>query len=87
MLALQGDPTTGGFGYLRYHDMGHEAWNFLSSQGKVYGYIPRETTVKHPLGGSKRDAKLEGDNCGLARSPNQHWPNCDCWMVRRRNSL
>ena len=24
------------------------------------GDIPRETTVKHPLGGSKRDAKLEG---------------------------
>ena len=41
----KGDPTTGGFAYLREHDMGHEAWNFLSSQGKVYGYIPRETTV------------------------------------------
>lgn len=56
----KGDPTTGGFGYLREHSMGHEAWNFLPRHGKVYGYIPRETAVREPLGGSRRDATVDG---------------------------
>jgi hypothetical protein len=40
--------------------MGHEAWNFLPVRGKVYGYIPRLTTVRDALGASPNDAVLEG---------------------------
>lgn len=65
------DPTLGGHGYLREHTMGHEAWNFSAVRGKVYGYIPRETTVKvERLGASARDAVLDGVTVvWLARHP------------------
>lgn len=56
----KGDPTIGGFGHLRKHDMGHEAWNFLPVKGKVYGYIPRSTTVRDALGASPHDAVISG---------------------------
>lgn len=65
------DPTLGGHGYLRKHAMGHEAWNFSHTRGKVYGYIPRETTVKiERLGASPRDAVMNGVTVvWLARHP------------------
>lgn len=65
------DPTLGGHGYLRDHVVGHEAWNFLPTRGKVYGYIPRETTVNiERLGATRRDAAVQGVTVvWLARHP------------------
>lgn len=59
-VGTKGDPTIGGFGHLRRHDMGHEAWNFLAVKGKVYGYIPRSTTVRDALGASPEDSAVSG---------------------------
>lgn len=52
------DPTLGGHGYLREHSMGHEAWNFLPYRGRVYGYVPREATVRIERLGATRDASM-----------------------------
>lgn len=65
------DPTLGGHGYLREHAMGHEAWNFLPYRGRVYGYVPREATVRIERLGATRDAaRLDGVTVvWLARHP------------------
>lgn len=55
------DPTLGGHGWLRTHKLGHEAWNFLPYHGKVYGYVPRETTVRlENFSAAKTDETLSG---------------------------
>ena len=39
------DPTLGGHGYLKSHSLGHEAWTFLSTGGRVYGYVPGSSNI------------------------------------------
>jgi len=65
------DPTLGGFGHLRDHTHGNEAWNFAPYHGQIYGYVPRESSIKlERLGASKQDATLPGVTVvWLARDP------------------
>lgn len=74
MVSYQGDandPTLGGHGYLQTHDLGHEAWNFLPTAGRVYGYVPRSATIQlHRLGAPRRADSLDDVTVvWLARSP------------------
>lgn len=39
------DPTLGGHGYLKSHTLGHEAWTFLPTGGRVYGYVPGSSNI------------------------------------------
>ena len=65
------DPTLGGHGYLQTHDLGHEAWNFLPTDGRVYGYVPRSATITlTKLGASRQTESLDGVTVvWMARSP------------------
>lgn len=40
------DQTRGGHKDLQSHNRGYEAWNFLPTDGHVYGYVPGPTTIK-----------------------------------------
>lgn len=66
-----GDPTLGGHGYLRKNVLGHESWNFLDTDGRLYGYIPRSANVLlNRLGADRRATELEDVTViWLARSP------------------
>lgn len=66
-----GDPTLGGHGYLRKNFQGHETWNFLDTNGRLYGYIPRSANVLLVrLGADRRATELEDVTVvWLARSP------------------
>jgi hypothetical protein len=68
---LTNDPTLGGFGWLKAHDYGHEAWNFLPVRGRLYGYVPRSAQIRLTrLGAGSRDEKIAGVTVvWIARSP------------------
>ena len=65
------DPTLGGHGYLKANKTGHEAWNFLPSGKKVYGYVPRQARINIAnLGGTSTDDKADGVTVvWIARNP------------------
>lgn len=67
----RGDRTLGGFGYLKDHAVGHEAWNFAPLRGSMFGYIPRSLKVNlRKLGGSTGDTEVHGVTVvWIARSP------------------
>ncbi len=74
MVAYKGpynDPTIGGHGWLKTHDYGHEAWNFLPESGKLYGYIPRSARINlQRLGAGRKDEQLAGVTVvWVARNP------------------
>jgi len=74
MVAYKGpnnDPTIGGHGWLKSHDYGHEAWNFLPHEGKLYGYVPRSARINlRRLGSAPKDDKLTGVTIvWVARNP------------------
>lgn len=74
MVAYKGptnDPTIGGHGWLKSHDYGHEAWNFLPHQGKLYGYVPRSARINlRRLGSAPKDDELTGVTVvWVARNP------------------
>jgi len=74
MVAYQGptnDPTLGGHGWLRTHDYGHEAWNFLPHEGMLYGYVPRSARINlRKLGARANVEQLDGVTVvWVARSP------------------
>lgn len=55
------DPITGGFGYFKDHDFGHEAWNFAPHRGRLLGYIPGSRGVNlRNLGGVAGAESVEG---------------------------
>lgn len=55
------DPITGGFGYFKDHDFGHEAWNFAPRQQKLWGYIPGSRGVNlRNLGAESGSTSLDG---------------------------
>lgn len=65
------DPTLGGHGWLKAHDYGHEAWNYLPYKGRVFGYVPRSAQIRLArLGGTSRDERIDGVTVvWIARSP------------------
>lgn len=65
------DPTLGGHGWLKDHDYGHEAWNFLPHKGRVYGYVPRSARINlRRLGAPPRAEQVDGVTVvWIARSP------------------
>lgn len=65
------DPTLGGHGWLKKHDYGHEAWNFLPEKGRCYGYVPGAGRVNiRNLGATSRDESVQGVTVvWVARSP------------------
>jgi len=74
MVAYKGpynDPTIGGHGWLKNHDYGHEAWNFLPQATRLYGYIPRSARINlQKLGAGRKDERLAGVTVvWVARSP------------------
>lgn len=74
MVAYKGptnDPTIGGHGWLKSHDYGHEAWNFLPHQGKLYGYVPRSARINlRRLGSALKDDEFTGVTVvWVARNP------------------
>lgn len=55
------DPTLGGHGYLKTHDIGGESWNFLPTKKRCFGYVPRSASISlRRLGGMSRDEELHG---------------------------
>jgi hypothetical protein len=74
MVSYQGldnDPTIGGHGWLKTHDYGNEAWNFLPHRGKLYGYVPRSARIDlRRLGATNKDERLAGVTVvWVARNP------------------
>lgn len=74
MVSYQGvnnDPTLGGHGWLKNHDYGHEAWNFLSVKGELYGYVPRSARINlKRLGANSKDEMIAGVTVvWIARNP------------------
>lgn len=74
MVAYRGpdnDPTLGGHGWLKTHDYGHEAWNFLPHQRNLYGYVPRSARINlKRLGAARGDDLMTGVTVvWVARSP------------------
>jgi hypothetical protein len=69
--ATAGDPMIGGHGHLRSSSVGHEAWNFQPHRGRVYGYIPRNSSIAlERLGASKKADTLDGVTViWVARNP------------------
>jgi hypothetical protein len=65
------DPTIGGHGWLKNHDYGHEAWNFLPHKGKLYGYVPRSQRIDlKRLGATAKENRVSGATVvWIARSP------------------
>ena len=74
MVAYKGptnDPTIGGHGWLKSHNFGYEAWNFLPYRNKLYGYVPRSARINlRSLGATKKNEKLTGVTVvWIARNP------------------
>jgi len=74
MVSYQGptnDPTLGGHGWLKTHDYGHEAWNYLPHDGNLYGYVPRSARIDiKRLGAGTTDERLDGVTVvWIARNP------------------
>ena len=74
MVSYQGptnDPTLGGHGWLKTHDYGHEAWNYLPHGGNVYGYVPRSARINiKKLGAGRNDEQVDGVTVvWIARNP------------------
>lgn len=65
------DPTLGGHGWLKTHDYGYEAWNFLPQNGKLHGYVPRSARIRlQRLGAQSKDQQLSDVTVvWIARSP------------------
>jgi len=65
------DPTLGGHGWLKAHDSGLEAWNFLPYRKKLYGYVPRSARIDiRRLGAASTDEQTTGVTIvWLARNP------------------
>jgi len=57
----KGDLTLGGHKYLREHQFGLEAWNYLPRNGRLYGYIPGSTSINiSKLGAHPKDPQIDG---------------------------
>ncbi len=74
MVSYQGptnDPTLGGHGWLKTHDYGHEAWNYLPHEGNLYGYVPRSARINiDRLGAGIADEQLDDVTVvWIARNP------------------
>ncbi|WP_343654257.1 protein NO VEIN domain-containing protein [Paraburkholderia caribensis] len=74
MVSYQGtrnDPTLGGHGWLKEHDSGLEAWNFLPHRKMLYGYVPRSARIDiRKLGAASSDEQMTGVTVvWLARNP------------------
>lgn len=74
MVSYQGstnDPTLGGHGWLKTHDYGHEAWNYLPHEGNLFGYVPRSARINiDRLGANKTDEQLDDVTVvWIARNP------------------
>lgn len=65
------DRTIGGHGWLKNHDHGHEAWNFLAHNETLYGYVPRSQRINiRRLGAASKDTFVSGVTVvWVARSP------------------
>ncbi|PZQ86926.1 MAG: hypothetical protein DI534_15715 [Leifsonia xyli] len=65
------DRATGGHGFLKTNDVGHESWNFQPYRGRVYGYIPRSGSFNLTrLGAEKSAPSVDGVTVvWVARNP------------------
>ncbi len=74
MVSYQGprnDPTLGGHGWLKTHNYGHEAWNYLPHIDNVYGYVPRSARIDlRRLGAGRNEDQIDGVTVvWIARNP------------------
>ena len=77
------DPTLGGHGHLKEHKSGHEAWNFLPYNDKMYGYVPRSARINiTKLGGNgASESATEVTVVWIARSPRDKKTYIVGWYV------